>query len=74
MLSMPLDCKAKSALLLNLDLALTIMSQIRKAGGKDNGAPGIRVEMSRQPYYAAFVIDAEGNNIEAVCVDKNGVK
>lgn len=35
------------------------------AGGKDNGAPG---ERSYHPgYYAAFVLDPEGNNIEAVC-------
>ncbi len=34
------------------------------AGGKDNGAPG---ERSYHPgYYAAFVIDPDGNNIEAV--------
>ena len=34
------------------------------AGGKDNGAPG---ERSYHPgYYAAFVLDPEGNNIEAV--------
>lgn len=31
------------------------------AGGKDNGAPGVR----RGRYYAAFLIDPEGNNIEA---------
>jgi lactoylglutathione lyase len=35
-----------------------------EAGGKDNGAPG---ERPYHPgYYAAFVIDPEGNNIEAV--------
>ncbi|MNK08035.1 Glyoxalase-like domain protein [compost metagenome] len=35
-----------------------------KAGGKDNGAPG---ERPYHPgYYAAFVIDPDGNNIEAV--------
>lgn len=35
-----------------------------KAGGKDNGAPG---ERSYHPgYFAAFVLDADGNNIEAV--------
>ncbi|OGE53498.1 hypothetical protein PENARI_c007G11510 [Penicillium arizonense] len=39
-------------------------------GGRDNGGPGIREEMSRQPYYSAFVIDLEGNNVEAVCVPK----
>jgi len=34
------------------------------AGGKDNGAPG---ERSYHPgYYAAFVLDPDGNNIEAV--------
>jgi catechol 2,3-dioxygenase-like lactoylglutathione lyase family enzyme len=36
------------------------------AGGKDYGAPGLRPHY--QPnYYGAFVIDPEGNNIEAVC-------
>jgi len=34
-----------------------------KAGGTDNGAPGLR----RPRYYAAFVLDPDGNNIEAVC-------
>ncbi|KAF2653021.1 hypothetical protein K491DRAFT_695079 [Lophiostoma macrostomum CBS 122681] len=38
--------------------------------GKDNGKPGIRERMSRQPYYAAFLHDPEGNNLEAVCVKK----
>ena len=33
-----------------------------KAGGADNGAPGQR----RDRYYAAFVLDPDGNNIEAV--------
>ena len=42
----------------------------RKAGGRDNGGPGIRPQMSRQPYYSAFVYDLDGNNIEAVCVKK----
>ncbi|CAI7612604.1 unnamed protein product [Penicillium manginii] len=39
-------------------------------GGRDNGGPGIRKEMSRQPYYSAFIIDLDGNNVEAVCVRK----
>jgi predicted lactoylglutathione lyase len=39
-----------------------------EAGGIDNGRPGIRNEMSRQPYYAAFVLDPDGNNLEAVHV------
>ena len=34
-------------------------------GGTDNGAPG---ERPYHPgYYAAFVLDPDGNNIEAVC-------
>ncbi len=36
------------------------------AGGRDNGAPGIR-EMYHPTYYGAFVLDADGNNVEAVC-------
>ena len=37
-----------------------------KAGGRDNGKPGLRTEYS-PTYYAAFLIDLDGNNIEAVC-------
>jgi len=37
-----------------------------KAGGKDNGEPGPRSDYSPS-YYAAFLIDPDGNNIEAVC-------
>lgn len=36
------------------------------AGGRDNGAPGIRAEY-HPSYYAAFVLDPDGHNIEAVC-------
>jgi catechol 2,3-dioxygenase-like lactoylglutathione lyase family enzyme len=36
------------------------------AGGKDNGAPGLRPNYHAH-YYAAFVIDPDGHNIEAVC-------
>lgn len=36
------------------------------AGGTDNGAPGAREEQSTPLYYAAFVLDPDGNNIEAV--------
>jgi catechol 2,3-dioxygenase-like lactoylglutathione lyase family enzyme len=35
-------------------------------GGRDNGAPGLRPAYHAS-YYGAFVIDLEGNNIEAVC-------
>lgn len=37
-------------------------------GGSDNGAPGIR-ENYHPEYYAAFVTDPEGHNIEAVCFE-----
>jgi catechol 2,3-dioxygenase-like lactoylglutathione lyase family enzyme len=36
------------------------------AGGKDNGAPGLRPQYHAS-YYAAFVLDPDGHNIEAVC-------
>lgn len=36
-----------------------------EAGGKDNGAPGERPHY-HPGYYAAFVLDPEGNNVEAV--------
>ena len=38
------------------------------AGGKDNGKPGYRKEYW-PGYYAAFIHDADGNNIEAVFYD-----
>lgn len=36
------------------------------AGGKDNGKPGLRPQY-HENYYGAFVLDPDGNNIEAVC-------
>jgi catechol 2,3-dioxygenase-like lactoylglutathione lyase family enzyme len=36
------------------------------AGGKDNGAPGLRPQYHAN-YYAAFVIGPDGHNIEVVC-------
>src|SRR5258706_7703923 len=36
------------------------------AGGRDNGAPGIRAHYHPN-YYSAFVLDPDGHNIEAVC-------
>ena len=36
------------------------------AGGKDNGKPGLRPDYGPH-YYAAFVKDPDGNNIEVVC-------
>jgi catechol 2,3-dioxygenase-like lactoylglutathione lyase family enzyme len=37
-----------------------------QAGAKDNGAPGVRPDYGAS-YYAAFLIDFDGNNVEAVC-------
>ena len=39
----------------------------REAGGRDNGGAGLRTEYS-PAYYAAFLIDPDGNNVEAVCM------
>ena len=36
------------------------------AGGRDNGAPGLRLHYHAH-YYGAFVLDPDGHNIEAVC-------
>lgn len=36
------------------------------AGGRDNGAPGLRPHYHAR-YYAAFILDPDGHNIEAVC-------
>lgn len=35
------------------------------AGGRDNGAPGLRAHYHPE-YYAAYVLDPDGNNVEAV--------
>jgi catechol 2,3-dioxygenase-like lactoylglutathione lyase family enzyme len=36
------------------------------AGGRDNGAPGLRPQYHAD-YYGAFVLDPDGHNVEAVC-------
>jgi catechol 2,3-dioxygenase-like lactoylglutathione lyase family enzyme len=36
-----------------------------RSGGKDNGKPGLRPDYA-ESYYAAFVLDPDGNNVEAV--------
>jgi len=36
------------------------------AGARDNGAPGLRPHYHKD-YYAAFVLDPDGHNVEAVC-------
>lgn len=43
------------------------------AGGKDNGAPGLRPEY-HPGYYGAFVYDPDGNNVEAVFHDPSEMK
>jgi catechol 2,3-dioxygenase-like lactoylglutathione lyase family enzyme len=37
-----------------------------RVGGRDNGAPGLRPHYHAN-YYGAFVLDPDGNNVEAVC-------
>ena len=37
------------------------------AGGRDNGAPGLRADYGSR-YFAAFLVDPDGNNVEAVCL------
>ena len=37
-----------------------------EAGGTDNGGPGVR-EIYHPTYYGAYVLDPDGNNVEAVC-------
>ena len=39
------------------------------AGGKDNGAPGLRPHYHAN-YYAAFVMGPDGHNIEVVCHER----
>ena len=41
------------------------------AGGTDNGPPGLRADYHPH-YYAAFILDPEGNNIEVVCHEPPG--
>ena len=41
------------------------------AGGRDNGAPGLRPQY-HEHYYAAFVIGPDGHNLEAVCHQPEG--
>lgn len=44
-----------------------------EAGGKDNGKPGLRPNYGPN-YYAAFVKDVEGNNIEVVCYARSAAR
>jgi len=45
-------------------------SEALAAGGRDDGAPGLRPY--HDSYYAAFVIDPDGDRIEAVCHEPVG--
>lgn len=38
-----------------------------EAGGREHGAPGVRADYGPD-YYAAFLLDPDGNNVEAVCL------
>jgi catechol 2,3-dioxygenase-like lactoylglutathione lyase family enzyme len=40
-----------------------------KAGGRDHGGPGLRADYA-PTYYAAFLLDPDGNNVEAVCLSE----
>jgi len=42
------------------------------AGGVDNGPPGPRPQY-HDAYYAAFVLDPDGNNVEALCLEPEAV-
>lgn len=59
--------------LLHIALCATTRTQVAafhaaalQAGGRDNGGPGLRPHYHAE-YYAAFVRDPDGHNIEAVC-------
>jgi catechol 2,3-dioxygenase-like lactoylglutathione lyase family enzyme len=43
------------------------------AGGRDNGGPGLRPHYHAN-YYGAFVLDPDGNNVEAVCHAPDGAR
>lgn len=44
-----------------------------EAGGRDNGAPGPRPDYGPS-YYAAFLLDPDGHNVEAVCYVAEGAR
>ena len=65
-----IDLTAKEYALLMLLIAAACVAAFWRAGlgagGRDNGAPGIRARY-HPDYFAAFVLDPDGHNIEAVC-------
>lgn len=48
------------------DIVAAFYKAALAAGGTDNGGPGLRPQYHAN-YYGAFVLDPDGNNIEAVC-------
>ena len=50
----------------NLPTSRAFHAAALAAGARDNGAPGLRPEY-HPSYYGAFVLDPDGNNVEAVC-------
>jgi catechol 2,3-dioxygenase-like lactoylglutathione lyase family enzyme len=48
------------------DMVAAFHAAALEAGGTDNGGPGVR-EIYHPSYYGAFVLDPDGNNVEAVC-------
>jgi catechol 2,3-dioxygenase-like lactoylglutathione lyase family enzyme len=48
------------------EMVRAFYSEALAIGGRDNGAPGLRTHY-HPDYYAAFVFDPDGHNIEAVC-------
>ena len=63
-------CESSILLIRSLHFVMKRANGSSENGAKCNGPPGVREEMSRQPYYAAFAIDVDGNNIEAVCAPR----
>lgn len=68
-----LDPQAKVATPMHLAFTAARRSEVDEfhraalaAGGKDNGAPGLRPHYHAN-YYGAFVIGPDGHNVEAVC-------
>jgi catechol 2,3-dioxygenase-like lactoylglutathione lyase family enzyme len=50
----------------NREMVQAFYTAALAAGGRDNGAPGLRPNY-HPDYYGAFVLDPDGHNIEAVC-------
>jgi catechol 2,3-dioxygenase-like lactoylglutathione lyase family enzyme len=48
------------------EIVQTFYNVALEKGGRDNGAPGLRIHY-HPDYYGAFVLDPDGHNIEAVC-------